>query len=259
MDLIESRNKTNTQRHPWEMARIEVVEKLIRKHYKNSDTITTILDVGCGDVFFASELSKSIPGADIYAVDTAFTREHLEAINKSDTRVRAYSTLEEAALHIKKPADVVLMLDVIEHIEKDIPFLKYVLEKEVISSETLFVISVPAFQKLFCSHDVFLGHYRRYTNKSLNDAIEKAGLEKIETGYFFFSLLPLRVIQVLKEKIFKHSKSTTGLVEWQGGNVKTGMVKNMLTLDFALTNFFKRIGINIVGLSNYTLCRKKPL
>jgi hypothetical protein len=105
---------------------------------------------------------------------------------------------------------------------------------------------------------VYLGHYRRYTNKSLDSSIRHAGMEKIETGYFFSSLLPLRIIQVLREKLFKQKKHTTGLVEWAGGNVKTGIIENMLKTDFAVTNFFKRIGINIVGLSNYTLCRKKP-
>jgi hypothetical protein len=258
MDLIESQNKTNTRRHPWEMARVEVVKKLIKKHYTNLDKVTGVLDIGCGDTFFASELSKAMPKANIYAVDIAFTKEHLETINKQDSRIKAFPTLEEAGLYIKQLIDVVLLLDVMEHVEHDIEFLRYVLQQKAVSDHTLFVISVPAFQKLFGYHDQFLGHYRRYTNDSLNSTIEKAGLQKSEIGYFFFSLLPIRIMQNLTEKFFKKGKFSTGLIKWNEGKIISGIIKHLLILDFRTMHLFKKLGINIIGLSNYVVCRKRP-
>jgi len=122
------------------------------------------------------------------------------------------------------------------------------------------MITVPAYQSLFCSHDHFLGHYRRYTNRSLKQTIEKAGFEKLKLGYFFFSLLMPRILQTLKERISKPdlSKSTTGLVEWGGGKGITSIIKGVLRLDHRITHGIKMLtGLSLPGLSNYILCKRR--
>jgi hypothetical protein len=263
MDLIEVSNRKdiNMSRHPWELARFEIVNTLLKGIIKNDDNFN-ILDIGCGDIFFISKLSDIYPKANFYAIDIAFTDEIIS--NLKDTingkNIYLFKTLNEANLHLNSPANLVLLLDVVEHIEDDLDFLKALHNNKAISNDTRIMITVPAFQALFCSHDHFLGHYRRYTNGTLLRTINKTGFEKENLGYFFFSLIPPRIMQVLKEKIVKPglNKKTTGLVEWNKSQGVTNLIKNILLLDYKVYRFIKKItGVSVMGLSNYIICKKR--
>jgi len=262
MDLVEvsKRKETPSKRHPWELARLEVVNELLSGVIKNEDAFT-ILDIGCGDIFFISELSKKYPLVQFYAIDIAFTDDLIKTLQtKANKNIRLFKTLDEASAYLNQPADIVLLLDVIEHIEHDKDFLKNLHAHKNIGEATHMMITVPAFQSLFCSHDHFLGHYRRYTNQNLKTTIEACGFKKIKLGYFFSSLILPRIFQVLKEKIMPPSKeeSTTGLVEWNKGAGITSFIKNILIIDFKIYKFISSLtGIKLPGLSNYIICKKQ--
>lgn len=262
MDLTEAQltNYQITGRHPWELARIEVVVELLKEHIPTITTRqTTILDVGCGDTYLIEQLSKKLPLASFVAVDTAFTEQMLVDYTARFTQARipitVYQSLDQAAASLATPADVVLLLDVIEHIDEDVPFLRYLQASSCISADTFFYITVPAFQSLFCAHDVFLKHYRRYTNASLKQSVTQAGLRVVEKGYFFASLLLPRFIQVLIEKVTKPN-SAKGIGAWQENPAKDKLIKNVLLLDFKVTYFIKMMGLTIPGLSNFIVCKK---
>jgi trans-aconitate methyltransferase len=262
MDLVEVKHRSPglIKRHPWELARFEVIRDILKQTYKNEESFT-VLDIGCGDAFFVTALSDLYPKATFYAIDIAFTEEIVTKIkNEIGSRsILLFQSLEEAGRQIKKKADLVLLLDVIEHIEDDKAFLNGLYNNSAIGSETQIMITVPAFARLFCSHDHFLGHYRRYTNKSLHKTIKACGFEKIKLGYFFTILIPPRVIQVVKEKIVKPdlSKKTTGLVEWNKGKTISGVIKWMLIFDYKVFKTIRLLtGLNMPGLSNYILCKK---
>ena len=68
-------------------------------------------------------------------------------------------------VHIK--ADIVLAMDVLEHIQDDYSTLKE--WKNTLKPNGLLLITVPAFQHLWSSHDIFLGHHRRYNKKDISD------------------------------------------------------------------------------------------
>jgi hypothetical protein len=259
MDLIEVKDKSklNVARHPWELARLEVVKKLIAKH-GNLSNGSIVLDVGCGDTFLVENVSSLFPQTDFIAVDTAFNDDLIELYQShlKTTNVSLFSSLENASKKIYKEVSLVLLLDVIEHIENDVLFLQWLKKFSFIGENTIVLITVPAYQTLFCSHDIYLRHYRRYTNSRLKKNIRAAGFEPIKTGYFFFSLLLLRVLQVMKEKIQKPREMTTGLKEWDGGPFKTKFMKRVLLFDAGSSFFLKKTGINIPGLSNYIVCKK---
>jgi hypothetical protein len=261
MDLVEAKNRKegNVARHPWELARFEVINSLLKGTLKNEEGFN-VLDIGCGDIFFVSKLSDLYPHVSFYAIDTAFTDEMIsEMKNKVGSRkIYLFKTLEEAQLHLKGTAGLVLLLDVVEHIGEDKAFLKHLHSSRSVDANTRIMITVPAYQSLFCSHDRFLGHFRRYTNKTLLSTIESAGFRKVKMGYFFFSLVPPRVMQVWKEKLSRGEKEdTTGLVEWNKGSLITGLIKNILIFDHKVTRFIKRVsGIDLPGLSNYIICAK---
>jgi 2-polyprenyl-3-methyl-5-hydroxy-6-metoxy-1,4-benzoquinol methylase len=169
MDLKERKKLTSISRHPWELARLEVISKLVAPFLKNSNNEDmNILDIGCGDLFFVDSYSKIVK-AKYHAIDNAFTNEEIEALMKEhkDKDIFVNNNLEKLKLSGSGKAKIIFMMDVIEHIQEDKKFLTELLEKEFVSKDTILVITVPAFQSLFTSHDRFLGHYRRYTNRSL--------------------------------------------------------------------------------------------
>jgi hypothetical protein len=153
---------------------------------------------------------------------------------------------------------LVLLMDVIEHIEDDTGFLTGLRARPYLDRETRLLITVPAFQSLFSSHDTFLGHYRRYSTASLRRLIERSGFKVLDIVYFFGSLLPVRVLQVVKERVFKlkPEQPTSGLVTWTGGRTTAAFLSGALALDARFSIALGKTGIRLPGLSNYAICVK---
>jgi hypothetical protein len=260
MDLIESRafSFIKTSRHPWEVARLGIITSLLKsiiKETKKSDPV--IFDIGCGDVFLAKNISKSVPNSEIHAVDTAFDDEKIQEMRKltASSNILLYDNIENIALSGSKKADFVLLLDVIEHIENDAEFLARLAKNKNVTRETNFLITVPAFQSLFSSHDKFLRHYRRYSRKSLVRKISLSCYESMESGYFFHVLLFPRILRLYLEKLKPVKSSEYGIGQWKHGRILTWIIIVFLRIDYFLGRMFKSIGITIPGLSVYSICK----
>jgi hypothetical protein len=261
MDLAEAKERGfhDGVRHPWEMARIAVVGKLIRRHVTlERDAI--VVDIGCGDAFVVEQLAAICPDAWFYAIDTAFTPEIIERCGTrlNSPRIRPFASLDAIAPPLDKPVSLVLLMDVMEHIEDDVGFLAALLDRADIGRHTKFLITVPAYQALFCSHDVFLGHHRRYSNLLLRKRLEASGLRVIDTGYFFFTLLPVRLLQVIQERLLglKPGKGASGLVTWNGGAARAAILRDALVLDASMSLWLSKLGVRLAGLSTYAICAK---
>jgi 2-polyprenyl-3-methyl-5-hydroxy-6-metoxy-1,4-benzoquinol methylase len=89
---------------------------------------------------------------------------------------------------IAEGADVVVMHDVLEHIDDEAAAVLAV--AKLVRPGGVAVVSVPALQSLFGLHDERLGHFRRYDRRSLRRALEGSfGLERMR--YFGMSLIPV--------------------------------------------------------------------
>lgn len=260
MDLVEAKLNNGSQRHPWELARFDIVCKLASDLLKrlNQDR-GFLLDVGCGDTWFIEKLSEKYPGIQVVAVDILFTDEDLQFFKEkyAGTSISVFKSMEDAQVFLgDKKAGAVLLLDVIEHIEDDISFMKWLGGFQCIDHESQFVITVPAYQWLFSAHDVFLFHFRRYTNALLGGNLAKAGYTKQKIGYFFLSLYLARILVWCKEKAMGRKTDATGVGAWKGGLAITQMVKSVLMVDFYFGQLLRLIGIKLPGLSNYIICKK---
>lgn len=255
MDLRESREKLAGSRHPWELARLQVVYTLLNTHLQGRQP-HVILDLGCGDAFVANQLSRRYPETRIVAVDVELDDETLAVLGGrlSGQRISLYKTLTDAAAQ-SGAADVVLLLDVIEHVSDDVAFLNELRASPLVTPQTVFLLTAPAHQGLFCSHDVFLGHYRRYDNSLLSDHLSRAGYVTDTAGYFFFCALLFRLVQVRKERWIGRRSPTAGLADWRGGPLATAAVSWILQMDFTCSRILRRLGIRLPGLSNYALCK----
>ena len=140
-----------------------------------------VLDVGAGSGFFSRCLLCAGLAERALCVDTAYTGERTELqCGKEITFARHADVVSQ---------DLILMMDVIEHVDDDVAFIRAYTDR--MPQGAALLVTVPAFQLLWSGHDVFLGHKRRYTLASLHRTIDKAGLEPIRSRYFFCALLPV--------------------------------------------------------------------
>jgi SAM-dependent methyltransferase len=95
--------------------------------------------------------------------------------------------------------DLVVALDVIEHVEQD--------QKSLASLATCLapggrlLVTVPAYQWMFSGHDRFHHHRRRYRRREVVSMMKSAGLEVERSGYFNTLLFPPIAMARLASKL----------------------------------------------------------
>jgi hypothetical protein len=127
--------------------------------------------------------------------------------------------------------DLILLLDVIEHVEHDQSFLTHLAGKYSPKKGKI-MITVPAFQSIYSQHDAFLCHYRRYHLKELEEMLTACGLNVISSGYLFFSLLLPKLVLY---KLLKTGKGTEGVGNWSRGEGVTNFIERILNIDNLLS------------------------
>ena len=238
-------------RHPWETARLEVLLSLLSRHAPLGPS-SRVIDIGCGDAFVVNELAGRAPSAYFAGVDSAFATHGIDG-RSSRPNVSLFSTLDALPA---TPASVVLLMDVIEHIEDDRAFLDDLVKRPFVTPKTAIVVTVPAYQSLFSSHDVALRHFRRYSNRTLRARLEQSGLRVEEIGYFFGTLVPLRALQVVKERVLgAPAIADSSLHQKPSAKGTASLISRVLAADAKAGLFLRRAGITVPGLSNYAICR----
>lgn len=260
MDIKElniNEAKNSSKNHPWEYARTKIVRKLLKNRLFANQESTPILDIGCGDLFFLHYFSSIVEHPYPIAVDTAFENQIICALKEKYQNFSCTfcQSVGEVDLGEKK-ASIVFLMDVIEHIEDDVAFLSALKQKKFVGAGTLFMITAPAFQSLYCSHDKWLGHYRRYSSKLLKERVAQAGMNVVDDGYFFFSLLIPRFLQK-KIELLRKEKPVTGIGGWNGGKTISWLYEKILLCDYCVTSIFRKIGIKLPGLSTFVICKQQ--
>lgn len=244
MDLSE-RGATST-RHPWERVRAEFFRALIADHIDLA-RVTRLVDVGAGDGWFAHELLGALPAnAGVTCWDIHYTDEDLSAV--LPPRVGRTTTRPDGS------ADLVTLLDVLEHVADDRRFLAEEIVPLVGTGGTL-VVSVPAHPRLFSAHDTALHHERRYRRGELLERL-RPHFDVVETGPLFTSLLAPRAAQVALERI-GHRGESPGVGAWTHGTGLTRAVTGTLRLDARAGRAAARRGLALPGLSVWAVCRPR--
>lgn len=106
---------------------------------------------------------------------------NLRAIHRIDFSI---ANLEEQFPELVGTFDTVFALNVVEHIDDHRQALLNA--HKMLKPGGRVIILVPAFQQLYNSFDEQLGHYRRYTDKSLRNLLEETGFEVVHSQYFNF-------------------------------------------------------------------------
>ena len=247
MDLVELPARA-VRRHPWEEVRFQFFSRVVAS--LDLGTTAAVLDVGAGDAWFAERLLERTAIQRIVCWDTGYTPEFLAA--------RPLPRGERIELSTERPAgrfDLVLFLDVLEHVEDDVAFLEEFV-RENLAAGAHVLISVPAWPLLFSSHDVRLHHYRRYTPAAARLLVRRAGLEISRSAGLFHSLLLPRTVQVARAHLTGVSAPPAHVGQWNASALVTALVRGVLACDAWLSLSESRIGWSLPGLSWWALCRK---
>ena len=149
--------------------------------------------------------------------------------------------------------DVIVAMDVVEHIEDDMGALEW-MSRHLRPGGVLFA-TVPAYQWLFSEHDVALNHFRRYTSDRLRRALPHS-LAVVRCGYFNSILFPLAATTRLVKKLAA-GEPQAGAARKQGGLVPAP-VNTLFRSILDLEVWTIRRGIEPpFGLSVYCLARRE--
>lgn len=226
---------TNIDQHWYYLSKAKAMMKILSKNNSRK-----IIDVGAGSGFFSKWLLKNTSAKEAWCVDISY---------KSDLDKKENNKCIYYRKHIDKiDADLVLFMDVLEHVDDDVALLKNYINK--VPKNTKFLITVPAFNFLWSEHDDFLDHKRRYSLGQLEKVVIKSGLVIETEVYFFGFVFPIAAILRFFSKRNKNKRS------YKSQLTKHHLVSNFLLkylcdfeLHFMKLNFF-------AGLSIFCLAKK---
>lgn len=162
-----------------------------------------ILDIGCGDGLFFDRLAEF--GATVEGIEPA-----ADLVSESSTRRgRIYITPFDAAFQPSAPYDLIVMLDVLEHLDHPGDALRHALS--ILAPGGTILITVPAFRALWTHHDDINHHVTRYTKGSFRAMAEPAGLAIARMDYFFHWTFPVKLAQRAVEAVRRPTAVRPGI------------------------------------------------
>jgi SAM-dependent methyltransferase len=169
-----------------------------------------LLDVGAGSGFFSRHLLAETGAQSALCVDIGYASERDDGVAGKPVLYRRDTGPTDC--------DLVLMMDVLEHVDDDRGLLRHYAAK--VPSGAHFLVTVPAFRFLWSGHDVFLEHKRRYRLGEIEAAMRAAGLEVVRGAYYFALVFPLAAAMRLaarktaepRSSLRKHGALTNGVL-----------------------------------------------
>lgn len=178
--ILYDEMRENETEHWWFRARREILIKVMKTFVPKG---ASVLDVGCGTGFILEKLKYDYDAHGLDHAEVAVNYCHERGL----TSVKQ-GLLGEENFNGKK-FQLILFLDVIEHIEDDFAIVSTA--KQYLSERGIVMITVPAFEFLWSAHDEVHHHKRRYTKKTLTALLEKAGYAIRYISYFNTFLFPM--------------------------------------------------------------------
>lgn len=184
MDLKELASGVDPKTHWYYQSKKVPLFNYFRDLHRQQGKPLHVIDFGSGSGFFAYELLEAFSEAvgQVYLVDIGYSAEEIAAT--AGQRVQKVHAIPQGIGDA-----VVVMMDVLEHIEDDYGILQLI--KDAVGPNTHYFITVPAFMSLWSGHDVYLEHYRRYTLPTLRQLLDSQQAKISSHYYIYGSLFPV--------------------------------------------------------------------
>jgi SAM-dependent methyltransferase len=179
--------------HFWYKWRFDKFKVFLKASKIKLDSTTRILEVGMGTGILRSSienhLSCSVDGADL---DESVLSHSVFSKGKT-----YYYDINDRHFSLKGKYDLIILFDVLEHIEDENLFLNSIMFH--LRRNGRLLINVPALINMYSRYDKAVGHFRRYNLHSLNKVLLINNFRVIEASYWGFFLLPLLYLRKFLE------------------------------------------------------------
>jgi SAM-dependent methyltransferase len=196
-----------------------------------------LLDVGAGSGFFSRHLLAETPAESALCVDIGYAQDRDDSVAGKPVRYRRDTGPTDC--------DLVLMMDVLEHVDDDRGLVRHYAAK--VPSGAHFLVTVPAFAFLWSGHDVFLEHKRRYRLAEIEATLGDAGLKIVRGAYYFGLIFPLAAAVRLTDRNTTEPQSSLK----RHGAVTNGLLGVLCAAELPLFPYN-----SLAGLSAFVLARK---
>jgi SAM-dependent methyltransferase len=181
----------NSEEHFWFQWRARATNALIQRLDLPTGSPLQVFDIGCGTGLTCRQLGLTtswvFDGADL----------NIEALTRCRAGVRRvlYYDVLERCREFHERYDIIVLFDVIEHIEQTQPFIDAVLFH--LKPGGVVLVNVPALMTLYGRYDTAAGHYRRYTKETLADEFRAFDVNVIDQVYWGLTMVPLLFLRKL--------------------------------------------------------------
>lgn len=172
--------------HFWVQRRFDVMKRLADPLLRRAKCVA---EIGCGNGLLQRQIE------DAYGISVTGFELNEIALTKNISR---RSPLFCYNIHDRNPEfrarfDLLLMFDVLEHIENESEFIHSV--KYHLTESGVLLVNVPAHQFFYSDYDRLAGHVRRYSARQLEQIALQNGLKVRLLTYWGLSLVPLLLVR----------------------------------------------------------------
>lgn len=197
-----------------------------------------LLDIGAGSGFFSRHLLAATPAESALCVDIGYPADRDDQVAGKPVHYRRDTGPTDC--------DLVLMMDVLEHVDDDRGLVHHYAGK--VPTGAHFLVTVPAFSFLWSGHDVFLEHKRRYRLPEIEAVLGDAGLEIVRGAYYFGLVFPLAAAVRLADRNTTEPRSSLK----KHGALANGLLAALCTAELPVFPINR-----LAGLSAFVLARKR--
>ena len=171
------------KKHWWFVTKKNIVLDQIKINYDKKMN-SNILDIGCGSGLMLDSLKGigNTYGMDMSDEAVHFSREIFDGVVEK-------GNLPDHLPFENNFFDLIVALDVIEHIDRDVDTLRAIHSSLTIGG--IAIITVPAYMFMWSPFDDINEHKRRYTKNELDRKLREVGFKLQKTTYYNTLLFPI--------------------------------------------------------------------
>ncbi len=240
-DLTALHEEAAGNSHPIDLASRNDAVAQVKKCLPSAQAV--IMEIGCSSGFLIKDLATSFPEVIIIGADVV--KEPLYRLAKTLPGIPLIrfdllqSPLQDQSI------DVLIMLNVLEHIEDDVLALQKAFN--LLKPGGALIIEVPAGPNLYDAYDAELHHFRRYSATELQAKLTQTGFKVIRKSHLGFVLFPAFAAVKLLNKWLPSRKNKTVVRDQAASTSGSGLVK--LAMEFeskSLAAFRLPFGIRVL-------------
>ena len=147
------------------------------------------MDLGCGNGILSNQLESQFN----IKIDRVDANEETLLLNKKIKGKLICYNVNTKLKKVKNYYDIIFLFDVLEHIKKDVNFLKNTLFH--LKKKGFLIINVPSISVLYSNYDYAVGHLRRYNSSDFEKIRKKLKVNARSIQYWGTLMLPILLIR----------------------------------------------------------------